>query len=125
VLREARGELQKAVQDRKDALQQWPKAADRDEGRSAILRWRPQILELPRKHINERYSDHRPPIMPLLLTPLARLSPLPCALTWYALAAALAIASHFAVAIAIASGFPVAISLTISWAITIPVTRPA
>jgi len=31
VLREARGELAKALQDRKDALQQWPRAADRDE----------------------------------------------------------------------------------------------
>ena len=31
VLREARGELAKALQDRKDALQQWPKAADHDD----------------------------------------------------------------------------------------------
>ncbi|TMB08820.1 MAG: hypothetical protein E6J64_00840 [Deltaproteobacteria bacterium] len=31
VLRESRGELLKALQDRKDVLQQWPKAADHDE----------------------------------------------------------------------------------------------
>ncbi|MFL5311449.1 MAG: tetratricopeptide repeat protein [Myxococcales bacterium] len=31
VLREARGELAKALQDRKDALQRWPRAADHDE----------------------------------------------------------------------------------------------
>src|SRR5262249_533726 len=36
LLREARGELAKAIQDRKDALEKWPKAADRDEQAFAL-----------------------------------------------------------------------------------------
>ena len=36
LLREARGELAKAIQDRKEALESWPRAADRDEQAFAL-----------------------------------------------------------------------------------------
>ena len=43
VLREARGELAKALQDRRDALQQWPRASDRDEQAFALNLLRAKI----------------------------------------------------------------------------------
>jgi alpha-1,2-mannosyltransferase len=55
------------------------------DDRSAILRWRTQILELPTTNIYERYTYPNPPIMPLLLTPIAELPPVLAALSWFGL----------------------------------------
>jgi hypothetical protein len=61
--------------------------------RSAILRWRPQILELDRVNIFEKYAYPNPPIMALLLRPLTRLSPLAMSLCWFYLKVAMAVVS--------------------------------
>jgi alpha-1,2-mannosyltransferase len=53
------------------------------DDRSAILRWRTQILQLGTTDIYERYTYPNPPIMPLLLTPIAELPPVVAALTWF------------------------------------------
>jgi tetratricopeptide (TPR) repeat protein len=45
LLREARGELQRAIQDRQAALQQWPKAADRNERLQAVALIRARLGE--------------------------------------------------------------------------------
>jgi hypothetical protein len=52
--------------------------------RSAILRWQPQLLGLEDGvDIAERYNYPNPPIMALLLFPLAKLPPLAAALVWF------------------------------------------
>jgi hypothetical protein len=53
------------------------------DDRSAILRWRTQILQLGTTDIYERYTYPNPPIMPLLLTPVAELPPVVAALAWF------------------------------------------
>jgi hypothetical protein len=50
--------------------------------RSAFLRWRPQVLRLADEDIYARYAYPNPPIMALLLTPLALLPPWAGALGW-------------------------------------------
>jgi hypothetical protein len=58
--------------------------------RSAILRWQPQLRGLEDGvNIAERYNYPNPPIMALLLFPLAKLPPLAAALVWFYLKVAL------------------------------------
>src|SRR5581483_40368 len=58
--------------------------------RSAILRWQPQLRGLEEGvNIAERYNYPNPPIMALLLFPLAKLPPLAAALVWFYLKVAL------------------------------------
>jgi hypothetical protein len=59
--------------------------------RSAILRWREQLQELPAEDIYQRYVYPNPPIMALMLGPLAHLPPLAGSLTWFYLKAAMTI----------------------------------
>jgi hypothetical protein len=54
-----------------------------EEGRSAILRWRPQIQQLFEADIYQRFAYPNPPIMALLLTPLAELPPRAGSLIWF------------------------------------------
>jgi hypothetical protein len=63
------------------------------DDRSAILRWRPQILELDKVNIYERYTYPNPPIMPLLLKPIVALPPLAAALCWFYMKLAMALAA--------------------------------
>ncbi len=59
--------------------------------RSAFLRWREQILQLDDGvNIYERFQYPNPPIMALMLLPLAEMPPLTGALIWFALKVALA-----------------------------------
>lgn len=59
------------------------KAAD---SRSAFVRWRHQVLELPHGvNIWDRYYFPNPPILPLMLFPLLALPPVIGALIWYVL----------------------------------------
>src|SRR6516225_4367828 len=52
--------------------------------RSAILRWQPQLLGLDEGvDIAERFNYPNPPIMAILLYPLAKLPPLAAALVWF------------------------------------------
>ncbi|HEV3263194.1 MAG TPA: glycosyltransferase family 87 protein [Gemmataceae bacterium] len=55
----------------------------RSTGRSAFQRWQPQILQLYDVDIYQRYAYPNPPIMALLLTPLAHLPPMAGALAWF------------------------------------------
>jgi alpha-1,2-mannosyltransferase len=66
------------------------KAAERDGSRTAILRWREQLLSLQDgEDIYQRYTYPNPPVMALLLLPLASvpedlgLPPLAGALAWF------------------------------------------
>jgi len=64
--------------------------------RSALPRWRPQILELANGvNISERYHYGNPPIMALLLYPLLKLEPLAAAMTWFALKVGFALVSFW------------------------------
>lgn len=65
--------------------------------RSAFVRWREQILQLETGHIYERYNYPNPPIMALILRPLAELPPLTGALIWFYLKAGMALWSLWAV----------------------------
>jgi hypothetical protein len=52
--------------------------------RSAILRWQPQLLALADgEDISQRYNYPNPPVMAVLLYPLAKLPPLAAALVWF------------------------------------------
>jgi alpha-1,2-mannosyltransferase len=51
--------------------------------RSAILRWREQLHHLADEDIYQRYTYPNPPIMALLLSPLAELPPLVGSLAWF------------------------------------------
>lgn len=51
--------------------------------RSAILRWRDALQHVADEDIYQRYAYPNPPIMALILRPLASLSPLACSLCWY------------------------------------------
>ena len=64
--------------------------------RSAIVRWREQLLSLDEgETIYERYNYPNPPIMALLLNPLAELPPLAGALTWYYLKVGMALLAFY------------------------------
>jgi hypothetical protein len=64
------------------------------QDRSAILRWREQLLQLDSgENIYERFTYPNPPIMALMLRPLAELPPIAGALTWFYLKVALAVLS--------------------------------
>jgi hypothetical protein len=79
------------------AVQYFFKARD---DRSAFLRWRPQILEIGRVDIYERYAYPNPPIMALILWPLAQLPPLVGSFAWFAIKLLLAgVALNWIVAI--------------------------
>jgi alpha-1,2-mannosyltransferase len=62
---------------------------DRRDPRSAFERWRNQILHVGDENIYERYTYPNPPIMALLLEPLAEMPPLVGSLCWYYLKVAL------------------------------------
>jgi hypothetical protein len=51
--------------------------------RSAFIRWREQILQLPQEDIYQRYTYPNPPIMALLLNPMAELPPVVGSLCWF------------------------------------------
>ena len=54
------------------------------EKRSAIQRWQPQILGLDTgEDLSQKYQYPNPPIMALLLYPLAKMPPMVMALLWY------------------------------------------
>ena len=60
------------------------------ENRSAFLRWREQVVDLDQGiDIYQRHNYPNPPVMALLLLPLAKLPPLAGALGWFWLKAAL------------------------------------
>lgn len=64
------------------------------QDRSAILRWREQLLHLDGgENIYAHYNYPNPPIMALLLRPLADLPPLAGALVWYYLKVGMALAA--------------------------------
>ncbi len=66
------------------------------EGRSAILRWRQQILQLQEGQDVYRIHNYpNAPIMPLLLSPLAALPPVLGALLWFYLKVGMALVSIF------------------------------
>jgi hypothetical protein len=83
------------------SIQYTVKALDTRNGRqdrSAILRWREQLLDLDSgENIYQRYTYPNPPIMALLLRPLAELPPLAGALTWYFLKVGMALYAFAAV----------------------------
>jgi hypothetical protein len=62
------------------------------QGRSAIVRWHPQLLSMENgEDISQRYLYPNPPIMAVLLDPLAKLPPLASALLWFALKVGMAL----------------------------------
>jgi alpha-1,2-mannosyltransferase len=62
------------------------------DNRSAFQRWRPQVLELEQGlDISARHNYPNPPVMAVLLEPLARLPALAGALTWFVLKAGMAL----------------------------------
>jgi hypothetical protein len=64
------------------------------DNRSAILRWRDQILDLNHGiNIFDRYSYPNPPIMVLLLLPVVQLPSLAASLAWFYLKAGMAVAA--------------------------------
>src|SRR5437867_3507319 len=73
------------------------KALDTRNGRqdrSAILRWRDQLLQLDSgENIYQRFTYPNPPIMALLLRPLASLPPTVGAFVWYFIKVGLALLS--------------------------------
>ncbi len=67
------------------------KVADK---RSAIGRWQPQILGLDQgEDLSQKYQYPNPPIMALLLYPLAKMPPMVMALVWYYLKLAMVVLS--------------------------------
>jgi len=71
------------------------KAGNSKGNRSAILRWRDQIHHLADEDIYQRYAYPNPPIMALLLEPIAHLPPLVGSLIWFYLKLAMAGLSIF------------------------------
>src|SRR5262245_58160673 len=68
------------------------------QDRSAILRWREQLLQLDSgENIYQRFTYPNPPIMALMLRPLAELPPVTGALTWFFLKVALAVLAFAAI----------------------------
>ncbi len=73
--------------------------------RTAIQRWRAHLLAVENGDdagMDAAYPN--PPIMAILLSPLARLEPLPMALTWFYLKVAMALVSMFVVFHLVAAG---------------------
>jgi hypothetical protein len=66
-----------------------PYAIKASDQRSAIVRWAPQLQQLDEEDIYERYAYPNPPIMAILLWPLAQIRPLAAALCWFYLKAAM------------------------------------
>jgi hypothetical protein len=62
-------------------------------GGSAIQRWRNQLLDLGDENIYTRYAYPNPPIMALLLEPIASLPPLVGSLLWFYLRIGMAVGS--------------------------------
>ena len=62
---------------------------------SAFERWRGQILHLSDEDIYERYNYPNPPIMALLLEPLAELPPLAGSLCWFYIKVAMTLTAIF------------------------------
>ncbi len=61
------------------------------ESRSAIQRWQPQLLDLDNgEDIARKYQYPNPPVMAVLLYPLAKMPPVAMALSWYYLKVAMA-----------------------------------
>lgn len=68
------------------------------QDRSAILRWREQLLQLDSgENIYQKFTYPNPPIMALMLRPLADLPPVAGALTWFYLKVALTVLSFVAI----------------------------
>lgn len=68
------------------------------QSRSAIQRWREQLLQLDAgENIYARFTYPNPPIMALVLRPIADLPPLVGALTWFYLKVAMALAAFAAI----------------------------
>jgi alpha-1,2-mannosyltransferase len=63
--------------------------------RSAILRWRDQIHHLGNEDIYQRYAYPNPPIMAMILEPIAQLPPLLGSLTWFYLKLLMAVLSVY------------------------------
>ncbi len=59
--------------------------------RSAFLRWREQLQHLGEVDISGRFNYPNPPVMAVLLEPLAKLPPLAGALLWFCLEAGMAL----------------------------------
>jgi hypothetical protein len=60
-----------------------PYAIKASEQRSAIVRWTPQLQQLEEEDIYERFAYPNPPIMAILLWPLAEMTPLAAAMLWF------------------------------------------
>ena len=68
------------------------------QSRSAIQRWREQLLQLDSgENIYARFTYPNPPIMALMLRPIADLPPLAGALTWFYLKVAMALVAFAAI----------------------------
>ena len=76
------------------SIQYCVKAGSGKSNRSAILRWRDQIHHLNDEDIYQRYAYPNPPIMAMILEPIAQLPPLLGSLTWFYLKLAMALASY-------------------------------
>lgn len=64
------------------------------DGSSAFARWQPQLRQMADGvDISEKHHYPNPPVMAVLLEPLAHLPPVPAALAWFYLKAAMAAAS--------------------------------
>jgi len=68
--------------------------SEKRSNRSAIQRWQPQILGLEQgEDISQKYAYPNPPIMSVLLLPLAKLPSGVMAITWYLLKVGMAVLS--------------------------------
>lgn len=76
--------------------------------RSAINRWQPQILGLEQgEDLSQKYQYPNPPIMAILLFPLAKLPPLWMALIWYYLKVVMIVfCFHWIFTLVERNGFP-------------------
>jgi alpha-1,2-mannosyltransferase len=71
---------------------------DGSQTRTAILRWKDHLESVTNGDESANDAAYpNPPIMAILLSPLARLNPLPMALTWFYLKVAMALVCLFAV----------------------------
>ena len=69
-------------------------AGKADDGRSAFIRWRPQVLDFWKGvNIWDKYYFPNPPILPITMTPLMWLPPVAGAMAWFAIKVGLATAS--------------------------------
>src|SRR5207237_462902 len=61
----------------------------------AFHRWQPQIRQMDEKDIAREFNYPNPPVMAVVLEPLALMPPLAGALTWFVLEVAMALASLY------------------------------